>query len=54
MNVQDERIQSACDALTLSAIAEQYPALAQEAADTDASYTDFLELTLPRLGSHVG
>ena len=46
MNVQDERIQSACDALTLSAIAEQYPALAQEAADTDASYTDFLEQCL--------
>jgi DNA replication protein DnaC len=46
MNVQDERIQAACDALTLGAIAEQYPALAQEAADTDASYTDFLEQCL--------
>ena len=46
MNLQDERIQSACGALSLSAVAEQYPALAQEAADTDASYTDFLEQCL--------
>jgi len=43
MNIQDERIQSACDALTLTAIAQQYPELAQAAVDTDASYTDFLE-----------
>ena len=46
MNIQDERIQSACDALTLSAIAQQYPELAQAAVDTDASYTDFLEQCL--------
>jgi DNA replication protein DnaC len=43
MNVQNERIQSACSALTLSAIAQQYSELAQAAVDTDASYTDFLE-----------
>lgn len=43
MNIQDERIQSACDALTLTAIGQQYPELAQAAVDTDASYTDFLE-----------
>lgn len=46
MNLQDERIQSACGALSLNAIADHYPALAQEAADTDASYTDFLERCL--------
>ena len=46
MNLQDERIQTACTALTLSAIADHYPALAQSAADTEASYTDFLEQCL--------
>jgi len=46
MNLQDERIQVACDSLSLGAIAEHYPALAQEAADSDASYTEFLERCL--------
>ena len=46
MNVQDERLRTACSALSLNAIAEQYPALAQEAADSDASYTEFLERCL--------
>jgi len=46
MNLQDERIRVACGALALSAIADHYPALAQEAADSDASYTDFLERCL--------
>jgi DNA replication protein DnaC len=46
MNIQDERIQAACSALTLNAVADHYPALAQEAADADASYTDFLERCL--------
>lgn len=46
MNLQDERIRSACDTLALNAVAEQYPALAQEAVDTDASYVDFLEQCL--------
>ena len=43
MNLQDERIQAACGALSLNAIAEHYPALAQEAAEGDASFADFLE-----------
>ncbi len=43
MNIQDERIQAACSALALTAVAAHYPVLAQAAADTDASYTDFLE-----------
>ena len=46
MNLQDERIQSACTALSLGAIADHYPALAQDAADSDASYSDFLERCL--------
>lgn len=46
MNLQDERIQIACGTLALGAIAEHYPALAQEAADNDSSYTDFLERCL--------
>ncbi|MCZ6642645.1 MAG: ATP-binding protein [Gammaproteobacteria bacterium] len=46
MNVQDERIQSTCDALALNAVAQHYPVLAQEAANTDASYVDFLEQCL--------
>lgn len=46
MNIQDERIQSACDALSLTAVAQQYPELAQAAVDDDASYTDFLEQCL--------
>jgi len=37
MNLQDERIQAACGALALGAIAEHYPALAQDAVDGDAS-----------------
>ena len=46
MNIQDERIQSACDRLSLVAIAQQYPELAQAAVDGDTSYTDFLEQCL--------
>ena len=43
MNIQNERIRSACDALTLTAVAEHYPLLAENAAKAEASYTDFLE-----------
>lgn len=43
MNIQDERIQSACDQLTLKAVAEQYAQLAQEAVRDDHSYSDYLE-----------
>jgi DNA replication protein DnaC len=46
MNVQNERIRAACDALSLSAMADHYPALAQDAAHSDASYVDFLEQCL--------
>lgn len=46
MNLQDERIQAACDALTLHAIGEHYPAIAEDAVRNDASFTDFLEQCL--------
>lgn len=46
MNIQDERIQSACDQLTLKAVAEQYAQLAQEAVRDDHSYSDYLEQCL--------
>jgi DNA replication protein DnaC len=46
MNVQDDRIQSVCEALTLTAVGESYPALAQQAAKEDLSYADFLERCL--------
>ena len=43
MNIQDERIQSACERLTLKAIADQYAMLAQEAVQDDHSFSDYLE-----------
>lgn len=46
MNLQDERIRHACEALTLTAIAEHYPQLAQQAVDDEASFVDFLECCL--------
>ena len=46
MNLQHERIIAACDALSLTAIAEQYDTLAQEAASKESSYIEFLESCL--------
>ena len=46
MNIQDERIQGACETLSLTAIAQHYPELAQASVDSDASYIDFLEQCL--------
>ena len=46
MNIQDERIRTACDTLALGAVAEHYPGLAQQAAEEVASYVDFLERCL--------
>lgn len=46
MNLQHERIQAACDALSLTALAEEYPALAEVAAAQEASFPDFLEQCL--------
>ena len=46
MNIQDERIQSRCNALSLSSLGEHYTLLAQQAAEQEASYADFLERCL--------
>ena len=43
MNIQDERIQSACEQLSLKAIAGHYAVLAQQAVSDDHSYSDYLE-----------
>ncbi len=46
MNLQDERIQAASEALSLSAVAQHYPQLAAEAVDADASFAGLLEQCL--------
>ena len=46
MNIQDERIQGACERLTLKAVADQYAALAQGAVQADHSFSDYLEQCL--------
>lgn len=46
MNLQDERIQASCEQLTLNAMADHYAPLAQQAANTEQSYSDYLEQCL--------
>ncbi|WKB50815.1 IS21-like element helper ATPase IstB [Eleftheria terrae] len=46
MNLQHERITSLCGMLKLERIASEWPALAQRAAQQDASLADFLEQVL--------
>ena len=46
MNLQHERIARLCDELRLERIATEYPALAQKAAEEEASFTEFLERLL--------
>ena len=46
MNVQHERVIELCAELRLSAIASQYSVLAQQAAEQQSSFTDFLESLL--------
>lgn len=46
MNLQYDRIAELCQALKLERIAEQYPALAQQAVRDELSFSDFLELLL--------
>lgn len=46
MNLQHERLAQLCAELRLSAVATDYPAAAQRAAETEASYPDFLEQVL--------
>jgi DNA replication protein DnaC len=46
MNVQHERLIELCAELRLGAIAAQYSVLAQQAAEQQSSFTDFLESLL--------
>ena len=46
MNFQHERLSHLCTELRLSGVAVEYPAAAQKAAETDASFMDFLETVL--------
>lgn len=46
MSIQHERILSLCQRLNLSTIATNYSHLAQDAADKEQGYSDFLEDTL--------
>ncbi|QFY41458.1 AAA family ATPase [Candidatus Methylospira mobilis] len=43
MNLQHERIQTLCESLNLPFIAQGYPAAAQQAAQQESAYSDFLE-----------
>ncbi|HYC28543.1 MAG TPA: IS21-like element helper ATPase IstB, partial [Chitinophagaceae bacterium] len=46
MNLQHERLTQLCQSLALPNISLHYPAIAQQAAETDLTYTDFLEKIL--------
>lgn len=46
MSLQLERIAELCEQLKFSRLASQWPALAQDAARTEASFADFLESVL--------
>lgn len=46
MNIQHERIQQACSALKLDAIASEWSAIADKASASDRTLADFLELLL--------
>lgn len=46
MNIQSTRIQSACEQLSLPAIANEFSALAQKSSQEEQTYTDFLEALL--------
>lgn len=43
MNLQHERIQTLCESLNLPFIAQGYPVAAQQAAQQESAYSDFLE-----------
>lgn len=55
MNLQSEKIQQLCHEMSLSAIAEQHGAIAEQAAKQDISYLDYLErlLAAERSARHV-
>jgi len=46
MSLQLERIRTLCEQLSLNAVADQYPAFAQQAVEESSPYSDFLEQLL--------
>ena len=46
MNLQHQRIETLCELLQLPALRQDWSTLAQRAADTEASFADFLEQSL--------
>ena len=52
MNPQDERMLALCESLNLPFIAQSYVAAAQQAAERESAYSDFLEGLLK--GESVG
>lgn len=46
MNLQHEKVKNLCNTLSLTTLAEEFPFLAQDAADKAMGYTEFLELLL--------
>ena len=46
MNLQHERLSHVCTELRLGGVAADYPAAAQKAAESEASFVDFLETVL--------
>ncbi len=46
MNLQQDRIIELCEALELNWVGAEYPAIAQDAAEQSASFSDFLERLL--------
>ena len=43
MNLQHERMLTLCEMLNLPFVAQAYPAAAQDAAQAETAYSDFLE-----------
>lgn len=52
MNLQHERLLAMCESLNLPFVAQMYPLAAQEAAQTQTAYSDFLEGLLK--AEHIG
>jgi DNA replication protein DnaC len=46
MNLQNEKIKELCITLSLTTLANEYPVIAQTAADKNVGYSDFLEMLL--------
>ena len=42
MNLQHDRIAALCEQMKFARVASEWPAIAQQAAETEASFADFL------------